>query len=169
MSSAKRTGRGSFIRQAMLAVTAGALASAAAATDIGDIVAVPTSDQSADQIRRDRYECHNWVVAQTGSVPPAGPSADEERRERRASRVGKVVTGAAVGAAVGSVIRGTRDHRDAGDGAIAGGVLGAIAGAAIGSREDEDERDEAFDEYYRALDACMTARGYQLYIANSED
>jgi hypothetical protein len=83
--------------------------------------------------------------------------------------VGKVITGAAVGAAAGGVIRGARDYREADDGALAGGVLGAIAGAVIGGKRDRERDDESFNEYFRALDACMTARGYDVTLASAED
>jgi hypothetical protein len=141
----------------------------AQAAELSDIVAVPAAGQSAEQARRDRYECHNWAIAQNGTVPSPGPTDEEAARERRASRVGKVITGAAVGAAAGGVIRGARDYREADDGALAGGVLGAIAGAVIGGKRDRERDDESFNEYFRALDACMTARGYDVTLASAED
>jgi len=134
-----------------------------------DIVVFPQAGQTAEQARRDRYECHNWAVQQIDSVPLAGPEAQTAARERRAERLGKVFAGAAVGAAAGSVIRGARDHRDAGDGALGGAVLGAIAGAVIGERNKDDSPDVAFDEYFRALDACMSGRGYSLAIGDDKD
>ena len=140
----------------------------ATAADLGDIVAVPQARQTAEQARRDRYECHNWSVEQTGSVPLRGPDAEAAARARRAERIGKVVTGAAIGAAAGGFIRGVRDHHDAGEGAAAGAVLGAIAGAVVGGRETGDDPDEVFDEYFRALDACMSARGYSLEITETQ-
>jgi gas vesicle protein len=147
---------------------AGVIAGVSAA-DVSDIVAVPAAGQSADQLRRDRYECHNWVVAQNGTVPAPGPAREEAAAERRASRIGKVITGAAIGAVAGSVIRGADDYREADDGALAGGVLGAIAGAVIGKKQQSENEDDSFNEYFRALDACMTARGYELSIAGADD
>ena len=150
-------------------VVAGVIPAAAGAAELGAIVAVPAAGQTADQLRRDRYECHNWVIAQNGTVPAPGPGSDAEQRERRAARVGKVVTGAAVGAAAGGVIRGAHDYREADEGALAGGVLGAIVGAVIGAKQEHDSEDDSFNEYFRALDACMTARGYELSIAGEDD
>lgn len=138
----------------------------ASATEISDIVAVPIGGQTAEQARRDRYECHNWVIAQNGTLPAPGTSSNTSTRERRASRISKVITGAAVGAAAGGLIRGARDYRDADEGALAGGVLGAIAGAVIGGKQEREVEDESFSEYFRALDACMTARGYRLTAPN---
>ena len=138
---------------------------AALAADATDIVVHPLDGQNAEQVRRDRYECHNWAVTQTGIAPAQEPEVDPG--ERRGERLRKVLTGAAVGAAAGSVIRGSRDHRDAGDGALAGGVLGAIAGAVIGDKDADrntSESNEEFSDYYRALDACMSGRGYSLSV-----
>ena len=137
----------------------------AAATELSQIVITPNAGQNAAQLQRDRYECHNWVVAQNSVVPTQGVASDQARRDRRAERVGRVVTGAAIGAAAGGVIRGARDYREADDGALAGGVLGAIAGAVIGGRRGRDNADGAFADYYRGLDACMSARGYSLSIS----
>jgi len=159
-------------RQLLLfGILAGALTGVMAganAASIGSIIAVPAAGQTAEQARRDRYECHNWVVAQNGTVPAPGPTTDEAAGERRAARIGKVLTGAAIGAAAGGVIRGSRDYRDANDGALAGGVLGAIAGAVIGNKQDNEIEDDEFDAYFRALDACMTARGYELRITGAQ-
>jgi len=164
----RRRGPGLSQRMRPGAVVAALLlaSSGAQAAGLGDIVVMPEAGQSDEQARRDRYECHNWAVAQTGAIPAQGPGAEALTREQRAERVEKVLTGAAVGAAAGSVIRGARDYRDAGEGALGGAVLGAIAGAVIGKRQrDESEDDEVFTEYFRALDACMSGRGYSLALA----
>jgi hypothetical protein len=138
---------------------------AAGAADLNDIVVIPTAGQSGDQLRRDRYECHNWVIAQNVTLPAGDSHAEESKRERRASRIGKVLTGAAIGATAGGIIRGARDYRETSDGALAGGVLGAIAGAVAGGVEEREVDDETFDQYFRALDACMSGRGYALSVA----
>ena len=155
-------------------LVAAALLSVAAAVsgaELASILVTPLNGQPVDKLRRDRYECHNWSVEQTHAVPLPGPDQDQLDQERKAERVGSVITGAAVGAAAGSIIRGSRDHRDADDGALAGGVLGAIAGAVIGRKrlESESDDDEVFNEYFRALDACMSARGYALSVPSSSD
>lgn len=144
----------------------------ALAADLGDIVVIPTAGQTADEARRDRYECHNWAIGQNVTVPVADTANPGAEADRRAERVEKVVTGAAIGAAIGGMIRGARDHRDVGDGMLAGGVLGAIGGAAAGAKANKDDQQQAegvFDEYFRALDACMTARGYALSVAGQDE
>ena len=40
-----------------------------AAEDLGALVVTGQRGQSLEQTRRDRYECHNWAVEQTGVVP----------------------------------------------------------------------------------------------------
>ena len=145
-------------------------AAEATVPDLGDIRVQPVAGQNAEQARRDRYDCHNWAVQQTGRVPTSKAVNAELASERRGERAGKVVSGAAIGAAIGGIVAGVHDYRDAGDGMLAGGVLGAIGGAAAGARAkkaDEQRSREAFDEYFRALDACMTARGYTLSVAAS--
>jgi len=142
------------------------------AAELSDIIVTPTASQRPDQVRRDRYECHNWVIAQNVQVPAPGSASPGAAADRRAERVDKVITGAAIGTAVGGFIGGVHDYRDAGDGALVGGVIGAIGGAAAGAKKNkevEQQEDEVFAEYFRALDACMTARGYALSVAGSDE
>ena len=170
MLSAERgsnLGRHRSIGGLALAALCGIFASGVRAAELNDIVVVPVAGQSSDQLRRDRYECHNWVITQDVSLPAGDSGSQDSKRERRASRLGKVLTGAAIGAAAGGVIRGARDYREANDGALAGGVLGAIAGAVVGGVQEGEVEDDVFDEYFRALDACMTGRGYQLSVAGT--
>lgn len=142
-------------------------APATAAPNLADIQALPQRGQSAEQTRRDRYECHNWAIEQTGAVPAPAPSDDEEQRSKRSERIGRVLTGAGIGAAVGGLIRGRDGYKDADEGALGGAVVGAAVGALIGRNRDEPE-DEAFNDYFRALGACMEGRGYELAIAETE-
>ena len=141
----------------------------ASGADLASIIVLPDAGQSSQQLSRDRYECHNWVVAQNAAVPVQASGNQHTRAQRRGERIGQVITGAAIGAAAGGVIRGARDYREADDGALAGGVLGAIAGAVIGRKKEREDEDESFGAYFRGLDACMTARGYSLRIAGQEE
>jgi outer membrane lipoprotein SlyB len=143
----------------------------AEAADISDIVVLPAAGQSTEQSRRDRYECHNWALQQNVPLPASESENAELAAQRRAEHVDKVVTGAAIGATVGSIIAGAHDYRDAGEGALAGGVAGAIGGAVAGARKNKKDQqlsNEVFEEYFRALDACMTARGYALSVAENK-
>ncbi len=124
--------------------------------------------QSAEQVRRDRYECHNWAVEQTGQTPVAAPAEDEqtdEARSRRAERVERAITGAAIGGALGGIVRSSRRH-DTGDGVLAGAAVGAAVGAAsAGKRERRrDAAPEQPSDYLRALTACLEGRGYSVAL-----
>jgi uncharacterized protein YcfJ len=146
-------------------------AGSAMAADLSDIVVTPVAGQSSEQARRDRYECHNWALQQNVRVPPPAPPASQVTADRRAERMGKVLTGAAIGATVGSIIGGFHGYGDVGEGALAGGVLGAIGGTVAGARSERklaEQEDELFTEYFRALDACMTARGYTLSVTGQD-
>jgi len=148
-----------------LAVVATALVTPGAvlATDLETLEVTPLREQSAAQSRRDRYECHNWAVEQTG-VQPVREDPEAERAADREQRVNKVISGAAIGAVLGGILRG-RDsgrHSDVSDGALEGAVAGAAAGAIAGQIASKRDEPEATDDYIRALAACMTGRGYEL-------
>lgn len=145
-----------------LAAGGGALA----AEDLGALEVVGQRNQSGEQLRRDRYECHNWAVEQTGETPVAAGPREEERsaaeQSTRRERVDRAITGAAIGAGVGGLLGGGR-HRDAGERILVGAAAGAAIGAATAKR-DEREADAAEEpsEYLRALSACLEGRGYSV-------
>ena len=149
------------------AVTVGlvcvAVQSADAAVDLSMLEVVPQRGQSADQTRRDRYECHNWAIDQTGVSPQARPPADEDDEFDRARRVDRVITGAGIGAMIGSLIRGVQ-HKDPSNGVLAGAAVGAAVGAATGRANEADERPDPADDYLRALGACLEGRGYTVSV-----
>ena len=143
---------------------------------VTEVVAYPAHGQTEQQLDRDRYECHNWAVKQTG-FDPSIPGVPPHQRVRvvqgpppGAAVAGGAITGAVLGAAVSR-------PRDAG----AGALIGAVAGAAIGavaesSRAEATEAVEARDQeraaargagqeqragaYRRAISACLEGRGY---------
>ncbi len=64
---------------------------AAAVEDLRALEVQGQRGQSLEQARRDRYECHNWAVEQTGEAPAAVPTDTQPTRRRaratpRASR-----------------------------------------------------------------------------------
>jgi hypothetical protein len=154
-----------------LITAAAAVASVGAAVAAEDLAALrvdPQRGQSADQLRRDRYECHNWAVEQTGETPVA-PSEDREepsdaKRSKRAERVERALIGAAIGGVVGGIASsGRHHHHDSGDAILAGAAVGAGVGAATaGKARDRDKTEAASQpsEYLRALSACLEGRGY---------
>lgn len=60
-----------------------------------DVIAYPAKQQSSEQQSRDRYECHNWAVSQSGFDPataqsaPAAGIADTYRRALSACLTGR--------------------------------------------------------------------------------
>lgn len=140
------------------------------------IFVYPNNGQSADQIDRDRYECHEWAVHETG-VDPSRPDAPPAERVvvQPANPPGSgTAVGAIGGAILGSILAGPRN-------AGAGLVLGAATGAVVGSASDANAQAQArqaqaqvnqqtaaqiaesrarADAYRRALSACLQGRGY---------
>lgn len=139
---------------------------AAAAEDLRALEVQGERGQSLDQARRDRYECHNWAVEQTGAAPPAAPAGDEPRdgkRELRRERIDRAIAGAAIGGVVGSLF-GNGWRRHSGDRVLAGAAAGAAIGAATaGARRNESASAETEpSDYLRALTACLEGRGYSV-------
>jgi uncharacterized protein YcfJ len=134
--------------------------------------------QSEKQLDRDRYECHNWAVAQSHYNPSDPHLAPHQQIQVVAvpepppgrDTVAGAVAGAMIGAAIGS-------PHDAAQGA----VVGAIAGGAMGAASDSARKNEAArvngrngaqaqaeraqlekqaSDYKRAISACLEGRGY---------
>lgn len=111
------------------------------------VYAYPNAGQSQDEQSRDRFECHQWAVSQSGfdpstaaplpaqSAPPPAPRGYSDQPKSRgflgigdggffegSGVVGDAATGAALGAAGGAIAG------DAGEGAM----IGALASTAFG-------------------------------------
>jgi len=158
-------------------ITAAATASVGAALATEDLAALrvdPQRDQSADQLRRDRYECHNWAVEQTGEAPVAAPEAREQtsdaKRDKRAERASRAILGAAIGSVVGGIAGGGRGWRHENDAVLTGAAVGAGVGAAsVGGKardKGKSEAPQAPSDYLRALSACLEGRGYSVTMPN---
>jgi len=143
-----------------------------------NLYSYPTKGQSPQQADRDRYECHNWAVKQSG-FDPSGPNVPPPQRVQvvtgpppGVNTVGGAVAGAAIGAAVSS-------YGHAGGGAIVGAVLGGALGASADAANAEetrrvqervdaraDQRAAAWEQkasgYRRAATACLEGRGYNV-------
>lgn len=141
-----------------------------------DIYVYPSKGQTEKQLDRDRYECHNWSVAQS-HYNPSEPHLAPHQQIRVVEMpppgqqtIAGAVTGAVIGAAIGS-------PRDTGEGAAVGAVVGAVAGASSESaRRKESERmnsrvsadaqaerarlERQASDYRRAISACLEGRGY---------
>jgi hypothetical protein len=150
-------------------LVAAACLPAAAAEDLRALEVRGQRGQSVDQTRRDRYECHNWAVEQTGETPAAVPADAEPRdgdRQLRRERIDRAIVGAAIGGAIGSIF-GNGWRRASSDRALAGAAAGAaIAAATAGNgRRAAAERDaEEPSDYLRALTACLEGRGYSVAL-----
>ena len=136
------------------------------------IFVYPAGGQTPEQTERDRYECHIWVVQQTGVDPSRADAGAYERViVQPANPPGAgTVAGAIGGAIIGSIIGGPGN---AGAGAIIGGATGAVVGSAADAsaqaqaRETQHEINESAstgraraDSYRRAIGACLQGRGY---------
>ena len=132
----------------------------------------PQQGQTAEQQDRDRYECYNWAVRQTGFDPSRRAIPPEVRAAAvpapsGAAAIGGAVVGAVLGAAVSS-------PGNAGGGAIVGGVAGGLLGAAAEqsatadaerynraqTRQYDRRYGRELSEYRRAMSACLEGRGY---------
>jgi hypothetical protein len=140
---------------------------AAAAEDLRALEVQGQRGQSLEQTRRDRYECHNWAVEQTGEAPAAVTADDEpaDTRELRRERVDRAIAGAAIGGLVGSLFgHGWRRH--SADRVLAGAAAGAAIGAATAGpgRSERAQAEAEPSDYLRALTACLEGRGYSVSL-----
>jgi hypothetical protein len=140
---------------------------AAAAEDLRALEVRGLRGQSVEQARRDRYECHNWAVAQTGQAPPAAPVAappDAGKADLKRERIGRAIVGATIGGTIGSLLG---DWHDVNESILAGAALGAGIGAATagaGHKEEPPVAPEGPSDYLRALTACLEGRGYSVSL-----
>jgi hypothetical protein len=148
-------------------------------TSVAQIYFYPKAGQTSEKLDRDRYECHNWAVKQTGFDPSLASVPPEQR----------VVTMVPVpppgydttvlgvtGAVLGAILAGPRH---AAGGALLGGAAGLIAGSASDSARQESAQhmeqayarenqkrnaqlEEKALEYRRAMSACLEGRGYSV-------
>jgi hypothetical protein len=161
-------------KTALVAVLAAVSVHAAAGEDLRELEVQGQRGQSFEQTRRDRYECHNWAVEQTGEAPAAvgteRESRDDGKRELRRERIDRALVGAAIGGAVGSILGNGRRHHS-GDRALTGAAAGAAIGAATagsGRRAERETQPEEPSDYLRALTACLEGRGYSVAMPTAE-
>ena len=140
------------------------------------VYAYPQQGQTPEQTDRDRYDCHEWAVKQTGFDPsaPGTPPHDRVVVASGPPPGTNTAIGAVAGALLGAVIAGPRD---AGFGAVAGGITGAAIGSTGDAANAEAQRDQVrairaqdarqaaiIDQkatnYRRAISACLEGRGY---------
>ena len=161
---AARSERGA--KPALIRITAAATATVAFA--LGASVAAqqqfiyPSKGQSAEQQKKDEFECHQWAVQQTG-FDPTKPTTTTAAPPPAAAK-GSALKGAAAGAVVGEV---------ASDNAGAGAAVGAVAGRAASGRQAsaqaQQQQQAAAQQaqqkqasFARARAACLEGRGYTI-------
>jgi hypothetical protein len=134
----------------------------------------PAKGQSQDQQTRDKGECHQWAVQNSGVDPAAlaaqaPPSTAPQGQEKR-----HVLRGAAGGAAIGAL--GGSMGGEAGKGAAVGAGAGVLVGAARkrrAAKQQTQQQQQAtqqhqqntkaqLDKYNRAYKACLEGRGYSV-------
>jgi len=143
-----------------------------------DIFVYAAHGQTDKQLDRDRYECHNWAVAQTHYNPSDPHLAPHQQIQVVAvpdpPPPHDTVVGAMAGAMIGAAIGSPHD-------AAQGAVVGAIAGGAMGAASDSARQKQAqhatgqnnsaaqaerarleqqASDYKRAISACLEGRGY---------
>lgn len=145
---------------------------------VTEVIAYPSQGQSPEQLDRDRYECHNWAVKQTGfdpSVPGVPPHQRVVVRGPPPPSPGATAAaGAVTGAVLGAIIAGPYNSgAGAAIGAIAGGAVGVAAGQQQAQAAQEAEahavaharapgQEQRAGAYRRALTACLEGRGYSV-------
>jgi hypothetical protein len=141
-----------------------------------EVYAYPRDERPVIEQKRDRFECYNWSVRQTGFDPARMPVGNVRVVQvdsgvppnHDAAVLG--VTGAIIGAAV------SRPSN-----ALGGAAIGAVLGAAAGSASDANREATAEHmersananqqaqyaqlsqraaDYRRAMGACLEGRGY---------
>lgn len=138
------------------------------------VVVSPAQGQSAEQLDRDRHECHLWAVRQSRFDPsaPGVPAAYRVRVAPSAPPGSATAAGALTGALFGAAVA---SPHDTGAGAIVGAIAGAAAGAAADAGNAEAVRRaqaradcystryaSAGNDYRRAISACLAGRGYAI-------
>jgi hypothetical protein len=149
-----------MLRIVVFTLTIGLTAGASLAVE--DLYVYPTKNQSEEQIGRDKQECHDWAVKQTGVDPVKMAS------EPAPSAQGGAATGAAAGAGIGAA-RGAIEG-DPGPGAMQGAAMGRLIHVLRARRQMEQQhetytqarqaREVQLQNYDRAYSACLTGRGY---------
>ncbi len=152
-----------------VALAVGLCASAAHAQT--SLYIYPKSGQSKEQMSKDKGECGQWAIEQSG-FDPARPDAPIAPPPEAAGRDGSAVRGAAKGAALGAI--GGAIAGDAGKGAAVGAGVGGAAGV-LGKRGQERQNQQQYQqaqanqqaqrqanqaEWNRAYSVCLEGRNY---------
>jgi hypothetical protein len=152
-----------------------------AAVAEGQTFAYPNVGQSEEEQSRDRFECHQWSVSQTGfdpttapplparaAAPPPDPNQGYSDRRRSSNRgflgigdggffegggmMGDAATGAGLGAAGGAIAGNA--GKGAAIGALSATVFGALSRSSSSSRPPpQQQQQQQQQQYYEAQQA----------------
>ncbi len=132
----------------------------------------PQKGQSAEQQKKDEYECHTWAVQQTKYDPTAAAQAPQQQPQQPAgAQPGSGARGAARGAVAGAAI-GSLDG-EAGKGAGVGAAAGAVAARGQSRRQAQQQQAQTQQQasaqqsakqqdYLKAKGACLEGKGYSV-------
>ena len=133
----------------------------------------PQKGQSAEQQKKDEYECHGWAVKQTGFDPAKAAQAPQQQAAQQpaGAQPGSGARGAARGAVAGAAI-GSLDG-EAGKGAAVGAAAGTVAARGQSRRQAQQQQAQAQQqastaqsagqqEYLKARGACLEGKGYSV-------
>jgi hypothetical protein len=148
--------------RSVTAVIAGSALLASAA--LAQQYVYPAKGQSAEQQKKDEYECHQWAVNQTGFDPTKAPPPAAAPPPTTGASRGSGARGAARGAVVGEVIA---------DDASTGAAVGAAAARGQSRRDNKAQAQAAGQQqqqasssqqagYSKARAACLEGRGYSI-------
>ena len=134
-----------------------------------EVFVYPAGGQSAEQQKKDEFECYNWAKGDSGFDPMAPPRTTSAPPGGQ-KKSGGVAKGALTGLAVGAIVGDKSKY--AKRGAVAGGLLGGVRQSShnkqIDAQQAQWERDEAAryqqrrNNYNRAYSACLEGRGYSV-------
>ena len=131
----------------------------------------PAKGQDSQQEEKDKYECNQWAVKQTGFNPMNAPTATAPPPPEEQPR-GGLLRGGAFGAGLGAI--GGAIAGDAGKGAAIGAIAGGLLG---GVRRHEQVREnqaaqqgwaqnqaasyeQRRGQWLDAYKTCLSGRGY---------
>jgi len=140
-----------------ITMTAAAISFAVAfapAAHASGVFVYPAKGQSEEQTDKDKGECYQWGVKQTG-YDPARPA--EVPKDTGPGVLGGAAGGAALGA-IGGAIAGS-PATGAAIGAAVGGIFGGVK-SSDAKRKAEERQQAAYGAWRKAYTACLEGRGY---------
>lgn len=131
----------------------------------------PAKGQSSQQQEKDKYECNQWAVNQTGFNPMDPPTATAPPPQQQAKK-GGLLKGAAGGALLGTAVGAIAGNTGEGAaiGAAAGGLFGTmrrrdqVAGEQQAQQNYESQQSAQYEQrrsqWAAAYKTCLQGRGY---------